>query len=672
MHYRIFIDQLKRNKKTTIYLCLLLVLTAFFVTSVNLYYNSNGNLNVAEESFSTLAVTELYGDVDRYGNLVEKNSEEHIGYQAVGVKGYDFREIVNSESVESYDLRTYYGAYMEEYPAMVYTPSIVYGATQEENPMWRMRSKNVIRFKITANVPLELKYTPPGRDQWKNMSYLSIEILDEASGIFDYPEKMTYDDLGYDQEEWNAHANKIKAFNQTDDTDRLILYPDVEYVAILEEHGSWIWNEEKTVWEYTDQNLASNFNLAVPWQDCESIKLTYDDTKEKMEYDRANSPFPIQRWEDVQNDPYLKAYFKDIWQDTYVQQRTHNVVATNDINLIPAFHMGSAGLVEGRFITEKEYTEGANVCLISKRVATNQGWKVGDKLNMKLFESDYIPEGQWIVGHAQPIYKGDETPFVSEGEYEIVGVYDVYDAVGNAELAVNTTGMLEYNIYIPTNSIATPRDLSDVLVHGATFSVKLKNGTVDAFQLEMKDKGITTYEEGKYVPTFHCFDQGYSAVCSSLWSMNSTAKLLLKLSSVMLLITCILVAYFFWQNNRQAAGVFRLLGGTKKQTLSAILACAMILTLISSVIGAALGSGASYFVGTGIVRSNIKEIKMDLSQDNDLSALTEQETSIRIQANPMITLVSSSATMMYPIALLGFAAIDIQKEPRELLPKGKG
>lgn len=63
---------------------------------------------------------------------------------------------------------------------------------------------------------------------------------------------------------------------------------------------------------------------------------------------------------------------------------------------------------------------------------------------------------------------------------------------------------------------------------------------------------------------------------------------------------------------------------------------------------------------------------MDLSQDNDLSALTEQETSIRIQANPMITLVSSSATMMYPIALLGFAAIDIQKEPRELLPKGKG
>ena len=79
MQHQIFIEQLKRSKKTVVYLCLLAIATAFFVMSMNLYANSSGNLKVAEEAFSTLAVTELYGEVDRYGNLVERNSEEHIG-----------------------------------------------------------------------------------------------------------------------------------------------------------------------------------------------------------------------------------------------------------------------------------------------------------------------------------------------------------------------------------------------------------------------------------------------------------------------------------------------------------------------------------------------------------------------------------------------------------------
>ena len=46
-------------------------------------------------------------------------------------------------------------------------------------------------------------------------------------------------------------------------------------------------------------------------------------------------------------------------------------------------------------------------------------------------------------------------------------------------------------------------------------------------------------------------------------------------------------------------------------------------------------------VGNGIMQENIEEIEMDMSQENDLSALTEQESDIRIAADPLVTLQAS-------------------------------
>ncbi len=666
MHRKIFIDQLKRSKKTVVYFWLLLIAATFFVTSMNLYYNSTSNLQLSENTFSTLAVTELYGEVDRYGELVERNSEEHIGYQPVGVRGYDISKIIDSEAVRSYDLRTQYGAYIEECPAMLYLPQVLSDGT--EIPEWTMRSNNVIRFRIQAKEPLELKYhyDPNSLKTY----HFGLNVLDEAGGCFDYPEKMLYSDLGFKPEEWEAHAQDIKAFNQTEDTDRLILYPDVEYVAILRRHGSWLWNEEGTLkYTTTSDGISTNFDLAVPLQDYQNLRLTYDGGREGLEYEVGDTPFPIQRWEDVQNDPKLKAYFEDLWQDIHVQQYTHNVVATNDVTSIPAFHLGNTALCEGRLITEEEYESGAKVCLISKDVAESQQWKIGDKLNMKLFESDYIPNAPFVP--KQPIYDAQETPFVSEGEYEIVGIYSLYPYTGYAELAPDTLDFSPHTIFVPTNSIAKPREQKDLLIHGSTFSVKIKNGSVEAFLDNMEAKGLTTPQPNQYTPHFTFYDQGYSAVKSSLLSMNSTAKLLLLLSSILLLMVCILAAYFFWQNQRQTVGIFRLLGGTKKQAVSAVLLCAMVLTVLGAAAGAVTGYGMAYIVGNGIMKENIEEIEMDMSQDNDISALTEQQSNIRIKADLPVTLQACGAVLLFPAFLLGFAAPDLKKEPRELLPKNK-
>ena len=670
MHHKIFFQQIKRSKKTMLYLLLLFAATAFFVTSVNLYHNSIHNLKVSEETFSTLAVTEIYGEVDKYGELVKPNSEEHIGYQAVGVKGYDVHDILDSKAVESYDLHSHYGAYIEGHPAMYYGPEMSSSGEIYDN--WFTRSNNVIRFKIQGSEPVELEYNPDESYTWGWRPFY-LEILEDAAGFSSYPDYLPYNHFGFDKEEWAEHEEDIKELNQTDDTDKLIFYPDVEYIAVLRYHPCWNWVGEAGTWEYRDRGLHDDqFEFATPVQDYQSIRLTYDGSRESREYEESDSPFPIQRVEDVEKNPELKAYFEDIWQDTSVQSCTHNIVTTNDVTSVPAFHLGSAALIEGRLITQEEYEKGTNVCLVSEEMVKNQKWKIGDKLDMKLFESEYIPEDRaWVLGD-QPIYDAAETPFVEEGEYEIVGIYSRYPTAGNAELAPNTLEILPYNIYIPTKSISKERKQEELLIHGSTFSVKLKNGRVEDFLADMEEKGLTERKEGRYEPKFTFYDQGYSAVESGLRSMNSTAKLLLLLSSVLLLVVCILVAYFFWQNQRQTVGIFRLLGGTKKQAVLAVLHCALAITVLGAAAGGILGCGVTNLAGTGIMEENLEELETDMTGAYDMSGFAEQEADIRIQADPLATLGACGTTLLYPLFLLGFAALDINKEPRELLPKGKG
>ncbi len=661
MHIEIFIKQLKRSKKTVFYLLLLLAATIFFVTSVNLYQNNINNLKAVEENFKTLAIMELKGDIDKYGNLVEKNSEEHIGNKAVGVVGYDFSDIVASEHVSSWDLRSQYGAYIEGNPALYYAPGEVGG--QIERDLWVMKNENVIRFKTGIDKPYHLNRNDevPGLNAF-------FEVLDSAADCYEYGIHFTYNDFMKD-EYWESYAEEIKKLNGTDDTDKIILYPDVEYIAITR-GGNWEWTDEPGKLKTSDSNWNySNFDLYSPKSEYRNIRVTYDQDKERTEYEDALSrglPFPLQRWEDVQNDPELKAYFDKAWDTVKVQQYVHNVQTTNDFALIPAYHLGGVHIEEGRLITKEEYENGANVCLISDETAKDQLWEIGDKLKMKLFENDYISATGRI---RQTIYYGDETEFVHEAEYEIVGIYSVNSTVGNSEISANAMDLLTDNIFIPTKSLSQQRDLSKVTVHGSTMSIRLKNGHDYDFLDEMAAKGITEVKPGQYTPSFFVDDQGYSIMQASLKSMNSTSALLLILSTILLIIVCLLVAYFFWQGQRHTVGIFRMLGGSKVKAILAVLLCTMILYGISVGAGGLTGYVLSDFVGGSIIEESISDIDED--SQNELLKDSEKNELIRVKGDFVVTLKACGAVLLFPLATLGLMAMDINKEPRELLPKGK-
>ena len=231
--------------------------------------------------------------------------------------------------------------------------------------------------------------------------------------------------------------------------------------------------------------------------------------------------------------------------------------------------------------------------------------------------------------------------------------------------------MSTFNIYLPEKSVPAALPVEQRCVHSSLFSVKLKNGSIDAFLDDMQEKGLMAEREGRFNPKFTFYDQGYSLVEPELQAMSSTAKLLLVLSAALLLITSILIAFFFWQNQKQTVGIFRLLGGTKKQAVAAVLTCALLLCGVGAAVGGSVGYGVAEVVGNDIMEENFSQGEQDsLFQAYVLPAQGEQE-SITVTADPVLTAAACSSVLLFPAFLLGFVSADINKEPRELLPKSK-
>lgn len=662
MHLQIFLQQLRRGKKkTTLYILLLTAVTAFFVMSVNLYQNSVANLEAVEENYSTIAVMELYGDVNSYGELVDMNSEDHSGYKSVAVEGYDISEIVTADGVIIWDLRSKYAAYIENEPAMWNENSI-------------MAKGDVIRFKIAGDKPVEIPILW-NVNHWEGKSTrMKLEVLDSAAGCFEYNGVFNFTPLL--EREKEIYADQIKQLNRSEETEKIILYPDVEYITTLSNGVDWKLNDDTGILEVDPEQAGYEDVRFHPGQaEYATIKpiVGYGSSEYISSKDRTNAPFPIQRWEDVQNDPEMKEYFDGVWAATPITVRTFSIDLTNDFTSIPVYHLGGMSLKEGRLITEKEYESGAKVCLASDQTAELQGWTIGDKLDMSFYEFEAMGSANDEWGFNHPFWHRDTEGFFDESEYEIVGIYTQNPIIGNSDVASSTLAMPWYTIYVPENSVKVPIEPEEKKVHGALLSIRLENGSIDRFLADMEELGLTEEKEGQYNPKFTFYDQGYSIVQPGLEAMNGTAKLLLVLSAILLLVTCILLAFFFAQNQKQSVGIFRMLGGTKLKAISAVLVCALLVTIIGSACGAVVGYQLAQEVGESIIEKNLEENQQAaFYQAYVVQSSGEDEPVTSVQASVELTAAASTTVLIFPILMLIFVVQYIGKEPRALLPKSGG
>ena len=255
---------------------------------------------------------------------------------------------------------------------------------------------------------------------------------------------------------WNKEecSEQLKRLNRSDETDYVVLYPGVDYVAFPIGYTTWKyppngWTDRMVgplvlnpeVSEYYD------YDFRVDYRGRETVRRYYND-------DLSVVPFPVQRLEDIQNDPALAQAFRELAQACEINTCAYMAVLTDDLSGIPAFHLSGAWLQEGRMITEEEYDSGAKVCMVSAEMADLHGWKVGDQLEMHFFECAAFANSGDNVHWNKPAYTKETPGFCDEGTYELVGTFAQRQTVGTSEVARSTLELPWNAVYLPKNSVA--------------------------------------------------------------------------------------------------------------------------------------------------------------------------------------------------------------------------
>ncbi len=649
-HIQIFLLQTRRNaKRFSLQLALLAVVAAFFVVSINLYSNSTENLQTIENTYTTIATMEIYGYVNEAGKLVSPGDEDCVGRHWLSVEDYDLSPLQGLDDVKDIDLRTRVGAYIPGHMEVL----------QRDGDTVHFFCNDMLRFTLNSEKPLEIPLQ--GGELWSYVN-LPIRILWNKNQQLTYPESTPFcvSVRRLSNNEIFPLQEDIRHLNGNDRTDVLILYPNVEYVLYTSLNSLWAKDSDtgKYLWESGDPG-SGTFNRAslgvINYQYLNSETLSYSKNGLWPKSGSDKIYLSLMRYEDAKNDPAWAEY-------TQVQEyngHAFSVTLTKDLSLLPLWHAGSMYLHDGRMITKDEYASGAKVCMISSRMADLQGWQVGDTLDLHLYACDsffdtaLIDYSTKLAPDLNAIYSKDCGGFFEEDTYEIVGIFGQtsHGDIGDAAQEV---------FYSPWNAIYIPANAAPNAPEGpiqpSLLTIELKNGSISEFKAAVEELGLTEQKTGQYQLKFSCFDQGYDKIEGSLQEMNKNAKLLLSLSSALLLVTMILMAFLFTQQHKHSAGILRMLGGSKKQAFSAILTCAAVVVAAGGVIGTILGGALTQSVGASTLGDAAESAKVALSTG----------------ASPVLTILSGIGCMVLFLLLTAvFTATYIGKEPRQLLPQDK-
>ncbi len=182
----------------------------------------------------------------------------------------------------------------------------------------------------------------------------------------------------------------------------------------------------------------------------------------------------LENWAEVTDNFYETEEGKK-WE-AYVEafdrftKKTIPVIPTSKTKLLMDFNQGNVAITVGRDITDEEYKKGDKVCIIPQKLANINSFKIGAKLNLQLYFSDYersasqvyFPSGGMIVDFWLLNAKGETYPVFEDSEYEIVGIYNGSDKTNQP-----TGYEMGYNaVVIPSSSVKNS-DENNIVAYGA-------------------------------------------------------------------------------------------------------------------------------------------------------------------------------------------------------------
>ena len=670
--------------RTVLCILVLVLLTAFFCTSLNLYMDSRHNLQLANDTYTTIAIMELYADVDSRGNIINDvtKAEDYAGYHALTVYGYDLEPIITAPSVKKYELRARYGAFSKDNIAVKYN---------DKKQAVPICNEDIIRFKIVpehqeqAEADKEwndVEFIDDGRYRIHTFSFVdsdthtsrkyNLDIIESAINVFDYEKlpilfNISLDNI-YTTTPLTDTNSLMPSAEYADKPDCIILEPNTEYIASISglSSSSNTFNAANSLYKIQTFGVARDKFFRSNYY-CYSIGRS---EYVSCDYPYEN-PFWIYEYDELKSKPEMLKKYEQIARAYYINSRSFGVMTTNDLTGIPAFHLGNMFIPEGRMITEEEYASGAKVCMISTDLAKLQGWNVGDKIDFSFYEYNNFVNATIWGSRLSPHYTyTDPDHFFDNGEYEIVGTYNVRPLTGTSAVSASAVSVPWNTIYIPEKSLENAPAEEDRPVTGALLTIWLENGKIEPFIERMNELGITGSKQGDYEARFTFYDQGYSRIQPSLEALSGTAELLLILSSSLLVIAALLLAFFYAQSQKQSIGTMRLLGCSKARAFAAVMLSALIIAVTGALIGAAIGHALTASVGGSIMASANQTPEEFLAFSAYLAESTQVEVEFALGADAKVSLLTCLAALgLFIAGTLVFVIRYLGKGPRELLPR---
>lgn len=274
------------------------------------------------------------------------------------------------------------------------------------------------------------------------------------------------------------------------------------------------------------------------------------------------------------------------------------VTPVNDVQMIMAFYEQRAYIKEGRTISQEEYEQGSNVCLVPKYLATKLQLKVGDTLRLPLLYASYGETPAMNFGTNEGGFgfvllnaDGEMYEVFDDQIYEVVGIYDV---TSNPE---GDYALSPIEVFIPFDSVKGSWE-NHIVSYGpmsaANTTFEIENGSIKEFLEQWNGQEFAKELEVTF------FDKGYSEFERGIESRKKMSDVFLI--SGLLLTTIILIFFcnLFIMGQKQKISAERVLGMTRKECCISALAGLLLVALAGVVLGSSLGLFLTKYVSGGM------------------------------------------------------------------------
>lgn len=510
--------------------------TMLLVLGMNLISHTNAQLDMLENSYTTIGMVEQEKSATEIGSVWDSSLRTYQNYRGSVYDEILSEEMLNfkgADYVVQPEKRKYYGAYMPEYLSSTSNKATNLNLILEFVP-----EKTCIPDKP---VPVNVKKVLMGEIHGNNRVYVCDHMTEKP---------------------------KTLEVGKT-------------YIAVLA--------YRKNTHEESQKEVPEELHIT------QILPTTTQCDKRGNLYESSMNNTNGRTWEEVTDDFYetergkqwlnlVKAY------ETF--EKTFPVLPTNSLNLLPTFHDKQSNIVSGREISKKEFEQGKQVCIISKEFGDVNNLQIGDKIKIPLYFADYNNPSSVTFGQMYSFSlfnaKGETYPVFAEEEYEIVGMYQYQNISGN--VAAEATEAVADQIIIPTKSVKESDENNIVSVgpmRNATTSFQIPNGTADVYE-----RGFSKVAKSDFLHiTFD--DNGYAKIKQQLDESRITAYMLCGIGFLAVVVIVLLLLYFFVIRQKKRLAIERAIGAGKRQCKISMIGGMTLFVLVAAILGSAIGTGVS-------------------------------------------------------------------------------